>query len=496
MKKVIVIGSGIGGLSLAIRLQAKGFQVAIFEKNEKVGGHAYPLEESGFHFDMGPSLITAPSIISDLFQTANRNLSDYLNLIPLEPFYRIYFHDGNVMDYSADSEKMKQHIGAFHPPDAERYDDFIRASKKIHDVVIGQKLGSKPFMTAGSMLSFMPKAIALKAVMPAYQYASRFFKDERNRFTFSFHPLFLGGNPFRSPAVYQMIPYLEKTGGVWYTKGGMTTFIKALQQLFKERGGTIRTNAEVEKIIVQDGSVKGVNVNGEKIHSDAVVSNADFIHTFKKLIDPNHRKKWTDRRLEKIDYSMSAFLLYIGVEKKYDQLKHHTLVLSQRYRSLIENIFDDKILPDDFSLYLHTPSRTDDTMAPAGCESIYVLSPVTNLLGNVDWSSMAEIYKNKILAFLENDFGLENFREKIRVCKVFTPEDFKIKNNNTYGSAWGVEPKLTQTAILRPHNKCKDIRGLYLVGASTHPGAGLPGVMMTAETTEQVLMQDYLHGAF
>ncbi len=495
MKKIAIIGSGFGGLSAAIRLQAKeDIQVTLFEKNDKVGGHAYPLEQDGYKFDMGPSLITAPDIIDDIFQSAGKRLADYLDLIKLDPFYRIYFHDKSFIDYLDDAGKMKQQMTKFNKQDAARYDEFIQASKAIHDVVIGQGLGSVPFMDWGSMIKFLPQALKLNALLPTFNFAKKYFKDFRHRFVFSFHPLFIGGNPFRAPSVYQMIPYLEKEGGVWFTQGGMYSLVQAFETLFKELGGEVKTGLPVTKIQVEDGNATGVHTRDGFFKADAVISNADFIHTYKNLIGSEHRKKWTDKKLFNLDYSMSAFLLYLGVRKQYPELKHHTLILSERYKPLITDIFDKKILPDDFSMYLHVPTKTDLQMAPAGCESMYVLIPVTNLQGNVDWNAQGELFKNKVLAFLENDFGLTGLRENLEVCSMFTPADFQETRNNYWGSAWGVEPRLSQTAIFRPHNRCSDIKGLYLVGASTHPGAGLPGVMLTAKTTERIILDDFKRG--
>ncbi|MDZ7314582.1 MAG: phytoene desaturase family protein [candidate division KSB1 bacterium] len=490
MKKIAVIGAGFGGLSVGIRLQAAGFQVTIFEKNARVGGHAYLLEKEGYRFDMGPSLITAPSVIEDIFNAAGKKLSDYLELIPLDPFYRIYFHDKTYIDYIDDADRMKQQMAAFNPDDAAQYDRFMAASRELYRAVILEKLGATPFDNWKIMLSFAPRALRLGALVSSYNFASRFFKDFRHRFVFSFHPLFIGGNPFRSPAVYQMIPYLEKVGGVWFTKGGMTTLVDAFRRLFEDLGGKILTESPVKRIVVENGTATGVQVDHEIHRFDAVISNADFIHTYGTLIPEAYRKKWTRRRLKKIHYSMSAFLLYLGVRRQYPQLKHHTLILSPRYKELIRDIFDKKILPQDFSMYLHVPTRTDPGMAPQGCESMYVLVPVANLQSGIDWSREAEPFRNRILDFLEKDFGLEELRANLQVVETFTPADFLKKNNNTYGSAWGVEPRLTQTAIFRPHNRSEDIARLYLVGASTHPGAGLPGVMMTAETTAKLVIND------
>jgi phytoene desaturase len=489
MKNIAVIGSGFGGLAVAARLQARGMQVTLFEKNAAVGGHAYQLKKDGYTFDMGPSLITAPDIIDDVFKAAGRRMSDYLDLIYLDPFYRLYFHDGSVMDYTADADRMKEQMARFNPRDAANYDRFIDYVRKLYDAVIVDKLGAMPF-NLSTMLQFLPKALKLRALQPAYSVVSRFFEDARNRFTFSFHPLFIGGSPFRSPSVYLMIPYLEKAGGVWFTKGGMYTLVKALESLFVELGGTVRTGAAVSEIVVRDGRAAGVMVDGEFHEADAVVSNAHFAHTYLDLVKPRERRKWKDQKVKNMAYGMSTFLMYIGVRKQYPQLLHHTLILSERYKELVEDIFDRKILAEDFSMYLHVPSRTDPEMAPPGCESMYVLVPVPNLEGATDWKTQAQPYADKILDYLENDFGLEGLRENIDVLELFTPEDFSSQRNNYLGSAWGVEPRLTQTATFRPGNRSEDVDGLYLVGANTHPGAGVPGVLLSAEATEQAMILD------
>ncbi len=490
MKKVIIIGAGFGGLSAAIRLQASGFNVTILEKNAKVGGHAYQLKKKGYTFDMGPSLITAPDIIRSIFSSAGKKMEDYLDLIYLDPFYRIYFHDGSMIDYGPDANKMKMQMSQFNLQDAANYDKFMSYIQKIYKVVIEDGMGSKPFMDIKSLLKFAPKALSLSAMNTGYNVVKKYFSDERHRFMFSFHPLFIGGNPFRSPAVYLMIPYLEKIGGVWFTKGGMYSLVKALEKLFLDIGGTVETKSEVTRIKVENGQANGVYVSEEFYEADAVVSNAHFAHTYSNLIDENERKKWTDDKIKKMQYSMSCFLMYIGSKKQYPKLLHHTLILSARYKDLVTDIFDQKILPDDFSMYLHAPTRTDPKMAPEGGESMYVLIPTPNLAGNTNWKEMKKPYAEKILKFLEDDFGLKDLRKNIEVLEFFTPDDFATQRNNYLGSAWGVEPRLTQTATFRPHNRSEDIHNLYLVGASTHPGAGVPGVMLTAEATVKTMLED------
>lgn len=490
MKRVVVIGSGLGGLAIAIRLQAQGLQVTVLEKNPRVGGHAYLLRDSGYKFDMGPSLITAPEIIRGVFESAGRRMEDYLDLVLLDPFYRIYFHDGSFLDYTGDSERMKTQMRQFNIGDAENYDRFMEVARQIHEAVIVDGLGSTPFMDWRTMGSFIPKALKLKALSPAYSVVKRHFTDPRHRFTFSFHPLFIGGNPFRVPAIYLMIPYLEKTGGVWFAPGGMVTLVEAFLEIFKGLGGTVFTNEEALEILIHGRRAVGVRTASATYDAEIVVSNADVAHTYGDLVSEQHRHRWTNKRLAKSRYAMSAFLLYMGVRRQYPQLLHHTLILSERYRGLVSDIFDNRVLPDDFSMYLHVPTRTDPGMAPEGCESMYVLVPVPNLQGGIDWDEMASPYADRILGFLERDFGLQDLRQHLEVCHTFTPQDFQQHRNSHVGSAWGMEPRLMQTAIFRPHNRSEDVVGLYLVGAGTHPGAGIPGVLLTAEATQKVILED------
>ena len=490
-RKIVIIGSGFGGLATAIRLQAKGMQVTILEKNAKVGGHAYQLVKDGYTFDMGPSIITAPDLIQRVFESAGMRMEDYLDLVKLNPFYRIYFHDGTSLDYTDDSEQMKRQMMQFSARDADSYDRFMAYTRQLYDAVITDGLGSTLF-NLRTMIGFLPRALRLQAFAPAYDLVKKFFNDPRNRFTFSFHSLFIGGNPFRAPAVYLMIPFLEKISGVWFCQGGMYSLVRALEDIFKQLNGVVETDTEVEQIVVENRRAKGVIANGEFYESDAVISNTDIAHTYGDLIKPEHRKKWSDKKLRKTHYSMSAFLLYLGVCKKYPQLKHHTLILSERYKGLIDDIFDNKILADDFSMYLHIPSQTDPSMAPEGCESMYILIPVPNLESGINWEKTKGQYTKRVLTFLEDDFGLTDLKHSIEVQETFTPADFRRERNNHLGSAWGVEPKLTQTAYFRPHNRSEDIQKLYFVGANTHPGAGVPGVLLTAETTVKLVLKDFI----
>ncbi|PIQ63227.1 MAG: phytoene dehydrogenase [Bacteroidetes bacterium CG12_big_fil_rev_8_21_14_0_65_60_17] len=486
---IAIIGSGFGGLALAVRLQAAGHEVTIFEKRPRMGGRAYQLKKDGYTFDMGPSLVTAPSIIRRIFDAAGRRLEDYVELVPLDPFYRIFFHDGTHIDYVGDGDRMKAQMAGFDAADAAQYDHFMEASKPIYEAVIKEGLGSKPFDAPGIMARFVPRALRLGALLPVAWFARRFFRDFRHRFMFSFHPLFIGGHPFRAPAIYAMIPYLEKEEGVWFAKGGMYALVEAFGRVFTELGGTIRTGEEVVRIGVEDGRVTGLETTSGWQDADAVVSNADVATTYRHLIEPEHRKKWTDRKIDRSSYTMSCFLLYLGTRKRYPRLAHHTLILAERYKGLIDDIFRHETLPDDFSMYLHVPTATDPSMAPDGCESMYVLVPVPNLRADIDWSEEAPGYRDKILDFLEK-WGMDGLRDNLDVCEMFTPEDFRTELNAFAGNAFSLEPRISQTAFFRPHNRSEDVEGLYIVGAGTHPGAGVPGVMLSAEATFSSIQED------
>lgn len=490
MKSIVVVGGGFGGLAEAIRLQARGYQVTLLEKRDQVGGRAYQLIKDGYTFDMGPSLITAPHIIEDVFAVAGKKMRDYIEVKPLDPFYRIYFHDGSHMDYTGEPEKMKREMAKYSQHDADNYDAFMDAVKPIYDAVITEGLGATAFADWNGFVKFVPRALRLGALTPVYKFASKYFEHEYNRFAFSFHPLFIGGSPFRAPSIYIMIPYLEKNGGVWYSTGGMYSLVKAFAKIFEELGGTIRTNCNVTKILVTNGKVSGVEVGTEVVSANAVVCNSDVPFTYLNLIDNVHRKKWTDRKVKKLHMTMSCYLLYIGTNKQFPELQHHTLILSERYEELVKDIFDRKVLADDFSLYLHVPTRTDPSMAPPGCESMYLLVPVPHLGAKIDWKKMGPVFKERILSFLEIDFGMTGLRDSIEVLEQFTPLDFQSELSSYQGSAFAIEPRLSQSALFRPQNRDQDIQHLYFVGAGTHPGGGVPGVLLSAEATEKCIVED------
>lgn len=484
----VVIGSGFGGLAAAIRLQAAGVEVTLLEKEPALGGRAARLEDQGYVFDVGPSVITAPAIIDSVFKAAGRRFTDYVDLVPLDPYYRVHYHDGTHLDYVGDVDRMRAQMEKFDPEDAANLDAFMDAARPIFDAVITDRLGSRPF-TLGRMAGFVPKVMRLGAYKTVAGFVNRYFKNFRHRFMYSFHPLFLGGSPFNSPAVYLSIPYLEKEGGVWFSRGGMYSVVEAMESVFRELGGTVHVDAEVTSIELEGRRASAVHAKGQRFAADVVVSNADVGHLYRDLLPEGGRRRWSHRKVEKIDYTMSCFVLYAGVKKTYPDLAHHTLVLSERYRELVEDIFKRKVLAPDMSMYLHAPTRSDPSMAPPGCESLYALVPVPNLTADVDWSEARELMTERVIDALE-EWGLDGLRENLEVLHVFDPTDFEARYNAMHGNAFGVEPKLTQTAWFRPHNRSEDIDGLYLVGAGTHPGAGVPGVILSAEATFGCIAED------
>jgi len=455
-----------------------------------VGGRAGRLESSGYTFDTGPSLITAPEVLEGAFASVGRSLSEFVDLQPLDPYYRVYFHDGTHIDYSGDPASMKRQMRAFSPRDADRYDAFMEAIRPIYAEVLERGLGAQPFHDWRVMARFVPTVLKLKAWMPVTTFVNRFFRDFRHRFLFSFHPLYIGGDPFRSPAVYLMIPYLERKQGVWYSGGGMYSVVEAMEKAFRLAGGEILTGMPATRIRVEAGKAVGVDSGGRYFPADLVVSNADLAHTYRNLLAPGHRPHWTDAKVAGLKQTMGCFLIYLGVKKTFPRLKHHTLILSQRYRGLLEDIFRRKILPDDFSLYLHAPCRTDASMAPPGRDSLMILAPVANLEAGLDWEAIKLSFADRILAFLEK-WGMPGLRANIEFMRIRTPEDFQADFNAYRGNAFGLEPSLLQTGWFRPHNRSEDVGRLYFTGAGTHPGAGVPGVLLSAQAAEACILEDF-----
>lgn len=487
---VIVIGSGFGGLGVAVRLLAKGYKVTLFEKLDKLGGRAYVFEKGGFRFDAGPTVITAPFILDEIWQAAGRKTEDYYKLVPLDPFYRIFDHEGKFLDYNQDHEFTLEQVGKWNAADRQGYDRLIRSSREIFDT--GMPLISEPFLDIGSMMRVAPDLVRLQSYRSVYSYVSSFVQNDFLRRCFSFHPLLIGGNPFDASSLYVLIHHLERKWGVHYVMGGTGALVAAFGRLIRELGGDIHLDSEVREIVVRDGKAMGVRLaNGEFHAADVVISNADVAWTYLNLISPEHRRKNTDRRIKGMRYSMSLFVSYFGTKRQYREtpLKHHNIILSKRYKELLQEIFNGHTLPEDFSLYLHMPTITDASLAPAGHEAFYVLSPVPHLGAGIDWEKMSTVYEEKILEFLEEHY-LPDLRANIVVKHHVDPRYFETRLNSYLGAGFSVQPLLLQSAWFRPHNRSEDISNLYFVGAGTHPGGGVPGVLASSKLVDGLIAKD------
>jgi len=499
-KRIVVVGSGFGGLAVALRLLAVGHDVTILEKREKIGGRAYQIKDKGYTFDTGPSLITAPSLFRDLFFLFSKKIEDYVELVPLDPFYRIYFEKGKddvdagdryaKVDYNGDVVHMKEELEKLEVGAGLKYDSFFAKLKPIYESAY-LKLGARPFLSVFSFLKVLPEMFRLDAIRSVYSIASSFFNDERARRLYSFHPLYIGTHPGDAPGALSFIPYLEREEGVWYAKGGMYTVVEALGRLFEEHGGKIICGAEVSELRMKANIVeKVITKSGNEFDCDLVISNGDIVRTHQMLTHKSLRTRFHIQRWKKADYSMSLYLFYFGLNKQYhNRLAHHTLILCKEYDELLQEIFHDKKFPSSLSMYLHVPTITDATMAPPGCESMYILVPMPNLSGNVSWDEHLN-YKVRelVVNYLEKSFGLEGFREAIAVEKTFAPQDFETQLNSTYGAAFGPALTLFQSIYFRQHNKSDSVSNLYFVGAGTHPGPGVPGVLKTAECTANLIL--------
>jgi phytoene desaturase len=482
----IVIGSGFGGLAAAVRLGARGYRVTVVERLDQPGGRARVFRDGGFIFDAGPTVITAPFLLEELWELCGRRLEDEVDLRPVDPFYRIRFDDGTEFDYSGEADRMREEVARFSPGDVEGYEAFVEMSERIFRVGFEQ-LGHVPFSSPLDMARIAPAMIRLKSYRTVYGLVSSYVKSEKLRQVLSFHPLLVGGNPFTTTSIYSLIAYLERKWGVHFPIGGTGALVRGLLGLIEGQGGSVRLNADVDSVIVRDGRAVGVRLaSGEEMDSDIVVSNADAAWLYRHMVPESARSRWTDKRIDTARYSMGLFVWYFGTKRQYPDVAHHTILLGPRYRGLLDDIFSKKTLADDFSLYLHRPTLTDPGLAPEGCDTFYVLSPVPNLAGDPDWTRQTEPYRARIESYLESTV-LPGLSDELVASRVLQPLDFRNELKAFRGAAFGMEPILTQSAWFRPNNASEDVEGLYLVGAGTHPGAGLPGVLSTARVLDTVV---------
>ncbi len=487
-KKIAVIGSGFGGLAAAIRLQALGFNVTIFEARDKPGGRAYVYEQDGFTFDAGPTVITAPHCLEELWSITGETMADDIELLPVTPAYRLLWSDGDSFDYDTEGTAILEQIARRSKEDADGYQRFVEYSRKVFDEGY-TKLAATPFLNFSDMIKVAPQLAKLRADRSVYSTVAKYVQDEKLRQALSFHALLVGGNPFETSAIYTLIHYLEKKWGVSFPRGGTGALIKALVRRFEKLGGDIKLKSPAERINVINGKHE-INSNGKVFTFDAVISNADVMHTYNDLYKSNKEAEQKANKLKKLDWSMSLFVMYFGTNRTYDHLAHHTVIFGPRYKELLKDIFHGSHLADDFSLYLHYPTITDPSLAPPGHGTFYVLSPVPHLgHANIDWSTKGKEYGDKILAALETH--IPDLTKHVVTRRDFTPQDFHSELSAHNGSAFSCAPTLTQSAWFRPHNRDSSIPGLYLVGAGTHPGAGVPGVVNSAKATAATLARDF-----
>lgn len=484
--RAVVMGSGFGGLAAAIRLRKRGYRVTVLEALEQPGGRARVFRTGGFTFDAGPTVLTAPHLLEELFALVGRALRDYVELVPVDPFYRIVFHDASTFDYVGDEERLLEQIRAISPGDVDGYRKLASHAERIFDVAFS-RLAEQPFDRARDMLRVLPAMIRLGSHRTVFGLVSRYIRDERLRRAFTFEPLLVGGNPFSTTSIYLLIHWLERKWGVHFARGGTAALVAALVRLLEEIGVELRLATPVEEIEVAGGRVRGVRTAaGERVAADIVVSNADPSRVYRRMIGAEHRRRHTDRALRRVRPSMGLFVAYFGSRKRFPGLAHHTILLGERYRGLLTDIFRHQMLADDFSLYLHAPTRTDPSLAPEGCECFYVLSPVPNNRSGIDWGETAAPYFEKIRTSLEQRL-LPGLGESPVEPFFLTPADFEHALRSEDGAAFGPEPTLTQSAYFRYHNRSPDVTGLFFVGAGTHPGGGVPGVLCSAKVLDRVV---------
>jgi phytoene desaturase len=489
-RRVAVIGAGFGGLALAIRLQSAGLETTLIEGRDKPGGRAYVWHEAGFTFDAGPTVITDPACLEELFALSGRRLADYAPLISVSPFYRLLWPDGDSFDYVNDQAALDRQIAARNPADVEGYRRFLKFSEAVYGEGY-KKLGHVPFLKITDMLAAGPKLIGLQAWRSVYSKVAGYVQDDHLRQALSFHTLLVGGSPFAASSIYALIHALERDGGVWFAKGGTGALVAGLARLFQDLGGRMIVSDPVQRIETAAGRVTGlVHADGTAEAFDAVASNADIVHTYGQLLAGDPRGRAVAGSLKRRRFSPSLFVLHFGLKTTHPEMAHHTICFGPRYKGLIDEIYGKNALADDFSLYVHAPCVTDPSLAPPGCSTYYALSPVPHLgTAEIDWDVEGPRYADRILESLEARC-LPGLRADLVTRRIFTPKDFERELNAWQGSAFSLEPVLTQSAWFRTHNRDDAIGNLYFVGAGTHPGAGVPGVIGSAKATAGLMIAD------
>ena len=485
-KKIIIIGSGFGGLAASLRLRAKGYKVTLLEKHPDLGGRARVFKKDGFTYDGGPTVITAPHLFEELFSLFNKKISDYVEIVPLDLWYRFVFNDGDTFDYNGDDKSMEEQVKKYNSDDYNGYKELVNFTEKIFDKGFTD-LSDKPFNNLVFMMKQIPALLKLKSYKSVYGLVSNYISNEKLRRVFSMHPLLVGGNPFSTTSIYTLILFLEKKWGIHYSIGGTGSVVKALEKLMKEENITIIKDAEVTEILTKNKKVTGVKINESKIiNCDYIICNSDPPNVYNKLIKSKEDYNFLfKQKMKRMDYSMGLFVYYFGSKKKYNNVAHHTIYFGKSYEKHLDKIFEKKILSEDISYYLHRPSATDPNMAPSDQDAFYVLVPVPNNLSKINWIGEGDKFKDLVLDKMDKTI-LPGIKENVVSDFYLTPDYFEIDLATLHGSGFSIQPKFSQSAYFRFHNQSEVFNNLYFVGAGTHPGAGMPGVLSSAKVLDKL----------
>ena len=485
-KKIIVIGSGFGGIAASLRMRAKGYEVTLVEKHSDLGGRARVFKKDKFIYDGGPTVITAPYLFEELFALFNKKISNYVKIVPLNLWYRFVFDDGEKFDYSGDDQSMQNQIEKYSKQDYLGFKKLVSFTEKIFNKGFTD-LSSKPFNKFGFMIKQIPALLKLKSYQSVYKLVSSFISNEKLRRVFSMHPLLVGGNPFTTTSIYTLILFLEKKWGIHYALGGTGSVVKALEKLMLEENIKILKNSDVTEILTNNKKVTGVKINNEtSLTCDYIICNSDPPNVYKNLLRSDNNYSFLfKQKIKRMDYSMGLFVYYFGSKKQYKDVAHHTIYFGKSYKEHLAKIFDKKILSDDISYYLHRPSATDPSMSPKGQDAFYVLVPVPNNLSGIDWNRQGEKFKNLVLNKMDESV-LPGIKENVVSDFYLTPDYFEKELSTLHGSGFSIQPKFTQSAYFRFHNQSEVFKNLYFVGAGTHPGAGMPGVLSSAKVLDEI----------
>jgi phytoene desaturase len=489
----VIIGGGFGGIAAALRLRALGYETTLIERLAHLGGRAQVFEIDGFKHDAGPTVLTAPFLFDELFELFGKRTADYLTLLPLKPWYRFHFNDGSSFDYGGSQQDILSEIARVSPRDVPGYQNLIRHSRSVFDIAF-RELSHQPFHHLRKMLDQIPLLLRLRADRSVWSLVSKHIAHPNLRQALSIQPLLIGGNPFETTSIYSLIHYLEQQWGVYYAVGGTGAVVSALTRLMQEQGVNIRHGTTVKRLVLEGRTARGVELeSGERIMSDVIVSNADPMHLYRHMVDGRALSAATRLKLRS-SLSMGLFVMYFGTRRQYPSIARHTIWMGARYRELLADIFHGRDLPNDFSLYIHRPTATDPSFAPDGCDSFYVLCPVPNASSNIDWSSATSELRARVIAALERTI-MPGLSSAITAERTMNPNDFHSDYLSYCGTGFSVAPRFTQSAWFRFHNRSESVANLFLVGAGTHPGAGIPGVLCSAKVVETLVRQQMTAGA-